>query len=102
MPGVVERLTNPAQFDLRPTGPGTILDIGCGASKYPGSIGLDISADTAADVVHNLDDRPYPFDDDSFDQVLMQDVIEHVEAPIAVMEELHRIFRPGGRIQLRT
>jgi SAM-dependent methyltransferase len=102
MSALVERLTNPAQFDLRPTGAGAILDIGCGAVKYPGSIGLDISADTAADVVHNLDEPPLPFDDNSFDQVLMQDVIEHVESPIAVMEELHRICRPGARIQLRT
>jgi SAM-dependent methyltransferase len=102
MAALVERLTNPEQFDLRPSAPGTVLDVGCGAAKFPGSIGLDISADTAADVVHNLDERPYPFDDDSFDQVLMQDVIEHVESPIAVMEELHRICRRGARIQLRT
>jgi SAM-dependent methyltransferase len=102
MPGLVERLTNPAQFDLRPTGPGAILDVGCGATKYPGSVGLDISPQTAADVVHDLNLRPYPFDDNSFDQVLMQDVIEHVESPIDVMEELHRICRPGARIQLRT
>jgi SAM-dependent methyltransferase len=102
MPGIVERLTNPAQFDLRPTGPGRVLDVGCGAAKYPGSVGLDIAAGTAADIVHNLDDRPYPLEDDGFDQVLMQDVIEHVQSPIGVMEELHRICRPGARIQLRT
>lgn len=102
MPALIERLTDPAQFDLQPTGSGQVLDVGCGSKKYPGAIGLDISEDTDADVVHNLDQRPYPFDDDSFDQVLMQDVIEHVESPIAVMEELHRICRPGARIQLRT
>jgi SAM-dependent methyltransferase len=102
MPGLVERLTNPAQFDLRPTAPGSVLDVGCGSSKYPGAVGLDISADTAADVVHDLDDLPLPFDDGSFDQVLMQDVIEHVAEPIRLMQELHRICRPGARIQLRT
>jgi hypothetical protein len=32
----------------------------------------------------------------------MQDVIEHVREPIKVLEELHRIARPGARIQLRT
>jgi SAM-dependent methyltransferase len=102
MPGLVERLTNPEQFDLRPTGSGTVLDVGCGSSKYPGAVGLDISADTDADVVHDLDERPFPFDDDSFDQILMQDVIEHVAEPVKLMEELHRIARPGARIQLRT
>jgi SAM-dependent methyltransferase len=95
-------LTNPHQFDLLPTGPGEILDIGCGSAKTPGAIGLDISADTDADIVHDLDEFPYPIEDSSFDQILLQDVIEHVRKPIAVFEELHRIARPGARIQLRT
>jgi SAM-dependent methyltransferase len=98
----LSRLSDPHQFDLRPTGPGAVLDIGCGSAKYPGAVGLDISADTDADVVHDLDVFPYPIEDGSFDQILMQDVIEHVAQPIRVFEELHRIARPGARIQLRT
>lgn len=99
---MLSALTKPERFDLRPSGPGSILDVGCGATKYPGSTGLDISADTAADVVHDLDVFPYPFEDDTFDQVLMQDVIEHVEDPVKVIAELQRICRPGARIHLRT
>jgi SAM-dependent methyltransferase len=96
------RLTDPHQFDLLPTGPGAILDIGCGSAKTPGAVGLDISSDTDADIVHDLDAFPYPIEDSSFDQILLQDVIEHVREPIRVFEELHRIARPGARIQLRT
>jgi SAM-dependent methyltransferase len=99
---LLERLTDPEQFALRPTGPGAVLDVGCGAKKWPGAVGLDISPDTDADVVHDLNTFPYPFEDDAFDQVLMQDVLEHVHEPIRVMDELHRICRPGARIQLRT
>jgi SAM-dependent methyltransferase len=102
MLGVLKAQTDPHRFDLHPTGPGAILDIGCGAEKTPGSVGLDISSDTAADIVHNLDVFPYPIEDSSFDQILLQDVIEHVKQPISVFEELHRIARPGGRVQLRT
>jgi SAM-dependent methyltransferase len=100
--GLLQRLTDPHQFDLAPTGGGTILDVGCGSAKTPGAVGLDISADTEADVVHDLDTFPYPIADDSFDQILMQDVLEHVREPIRVFEELHRIARPRARIQLRT
>jgi SAM-dependent methyltransferase len=96
------RLTDPHRFDLAPTGPGAILDVGCGAAKHPGAVGLDVSADTAADIVHDLDEFPYPIESASFDQILLQDVIEHVREPIRVMEELHRIARPGARVQLRT
>lgn len=98
----VARLTDPHQFDLRPTGPGAVLDVGCGSSKTPGAIGLDISADTDADIVHDLDVFPYPIDDDCFDQILLQDVIEHVAEPMRVFAELRRIIRPGGSVQLRT
>jgi SAM-dependent methyltransferase len=99
---LLQRLTDPERFDLRPTGPGDVLDVGCGSKKWPGAVGLDISEDTDADVVHDLNEFPYPLADDSFDQVLMQDVLEHVREPIRVMDELHRLCRPGARIQLRT
>jgi SAM-dependent methyltransferase len=101
-PALLQRLTDPHQFDLRPTRGGAVLDVGCGSAKYPGATGLDISADTDADVVHDLDAFPYPLEESSFDDVLMQDVIEHVAEPIRLMEELHRVCRPGARIQLRT
>ena len=100
--GLLERLTDPHQFDLAPTGGGAVLDVGCGSAKAPGAVGLDVSADTEADIVHDLDSFPYPIADDSFDQILMQDVLEHVREPIRLFEEFHRIARPGGRIQLRT
>ena len=99
---MLSALTDPHRFDLHPTGPGAVLDIGCGSAKTPGAVGLDISADTEADIVHDLDSYPYPIADASFDQILLQDVLEHVAEPIRLFEELHRIARPGARIQLRT
>lgn len=94
--------TDPRQFDLAPSGPGAILDLGCGSKKFPGSVGLDISSDTDADIVHDLDVLPWPIEDERFDQVLMMDVLEHVAEPIAVMNEVNRICRPGARIHIRT
>jgi SAM-dependent methyltransferase len=79
-----------------------VLDVGCGSAKVPGAVGLDISTDTAADIVHDLDSYPYPIEDDRFDQILLQDVIEHVDEPVRVFEELHRVARRGAHVQLRT
>lgn len=87
---------------LRPSGPGRVLDLGCGAKKFPGAVGVDVSADTDADLVHDLDVVPYPIEDDGFDQILLQDVIEHLSNPYDVMRELHRIGRSGARVHLRT
>jgi SAM-dependent methyltransferase len=99
--GLLGRLLDPHQFDLAP-GPGRVLDVGCGSAKIPGAVGIDIAPDTQADVVHDLDQFPYPLEDASFDQVVMQDVIEHVRQPVRVLQELHRVLRPGGRLHLRT
>lgn len=77
-----------------------ILDIGCGTNKVAGAIGMDVNPRTAADVIHDLDDLPYPFEADSFDEVIGRHVIEHVKEPMAVMCELHRITRAGGVVKL--
>jgi len=77
-----------------------VLDIGCGINKVAGAIGMDVNPRTAADVIHDLDDLPYPFADDEFDEVIGRHVIEHVADPMGVMCELHRITRGGGVIRI--
>ena len=79
-----------------------ILDVGCGKLKHPGAIGLDRNPATDADVLCDLDRTPYPFCNDSFDEIRALHVVEHVEDVIRFMEELHRILRPGGRLYLLT
>jgi SAM-dependent methyltransferase len=77
-----------------------VLDIGCGVNKTPGATGMDINPRTDADVIHDLDLLPYPFEDSQFDEVIGRHVIEHVRDPLAVMCELHRITKPGGIVKL--
>ena len=50
----------------------------------------------------NADARLLPFPDETFDCVVMADVIEHIDAPDAVMSEAHRLLRKGGQILLTT
>jgi SAM-dependent methyltransferase len=79
-----------------------ILDAGCGINKYPGSIGIDGNADSAADVICDLDRFPWPFADASFDSLRAIHVIEHLSDVIRTMEEFHRLVRPGGRVRIET
>jgi SAM-dependent methyltransferase len=79
-----------------------ILDVGCGVNKYEGAIGLDNNPRTAADVIHDLGDIPYPFPDNEFDLIVSNHVVEHVPDVIAFVTELHRIAKPGGKIRLLT
>jgi SAM-dependent methyltransferase len=50
------------------------------------------------DVVAAADELPLA--DESFDAVLLLQVLEHVPAPARVLAELHRVLRPGGTITL--
>jgi SAM-dependent methyltransferase len=77
-----------------------ILDIGCGVNKVPGAIGMDANPRTNAEVIHDLDQPPYPFADNEFDEVVGRHVMEHVKEPIAVVKELHRITRAGGLVKI--
>jgi SAM-dependent methyltransferase len=79
-----------------------VLDVGCGVKKFPGSIGIDRNIDSRADVLCDLDRFPYPFRDNSFDQVRAVHVIEHVADVIRTMEEFHRLVRSGGDVFIAT
>lgn len=78
------------------------LDVGCGINKRPGSIGIDRNPNTKADVLVELDRFPYPFRDSAFDGLQAVHVIEHVSDVIRMMEEFHRIVRPGGEVFIVT
>ena len=79
-----------------------ILDVGCGINKYPGAIGVDRNLASRADIICDLDRFPYPFKDNSFDELRAVHVIEHVSDVVRSMEEFHRLVRAGGRIHIVT
>jgi ubiquinone/menaquinone biosynthesis C-methylase UbiE len=79
-----------------------ILDVGCGANKFPGAIGLDSNPRTAADVIHDLADIPYPFPDNEFEEIIASHVVEHVPDVMSFITEIYRITKNGGRIKILT
>lgn len=80
--------------------PARILHLGCGLKRIEGAVNVDLVASTGPDVVHDLDDRPWPFETGSFDEVLAYDVVEHLEDVVAAMEEIHRVSADGAVVKL--
>ena len=78
------------------------LDIGCGNKKRPGTHGVDRAAIPGVDTVHDLNIFPYPFPDQSCDEIWMTDVIEHLNDTLGVMEEIYRLLQPGGLVHIKV
>ena len=80
----------------------SVLDIGCGLNKYPGSVGVDVVDVNEVDVRHDLDSFPYPIESDSFDVILLRNVIEHIHDVVGLMEEIHRVASNGADLLIST
>ena len=78
------------------------LDLGCGIRKRRGALGLDIIENSVVDIVHDLNNCPWPLEDDSFDDILMDNSLEHLDSVVRTMEEIHRIAKNGAVITIKV
>lgn len=74
------------------------VDLACGNNKAEGFLGVDIAKTEAVDVVHDLTQVPWPFEDESFGEARCSHFFEHLEPKqrIDFMNELYRILRKGS------
>ncbi len=77
-----------------------IIDLGCGANKYKGAIGVDNVKLETVDVVHDLLCFPYPLERESADKIILSHVLEHfvLEDIIKILNECGRILKEKGEI----
>jgi len=90
-----------------------ILDLGCGDGNVTrlyavkgDMVGVDVSGKALTQtkkrgiktVQHDLNILPYPFQQGSFDVIVLTDVLEHLIDPLATLRECKRILRKNGRI----
>jgi SAM-dependent methyltransferase len=80
----------------------TKLNLGAGAEKKEGYLNVDWTSLTNPDVQLDLNVFPYPFADNSFELVEAFHVLEHLDRPFAVMKEIRRILKPGGRLHIKV
>lgn len=73
-----------------------ILNFGCGNKKNDDEIGVDIIPTAATDIVCNLGSTSLPFADSSIDEIRSNHFLEHISDVVKIMEEIHRILKPGG------
>jgi len=101
---------------LGPTDGQTILDCGCGRGfylkmlRYLGTarlFGIDLvlphlrkarrnTANLPAVLVGNASIYNLPFPDETFDAVLLSEILEHVDRDVDALREVRRVLKPGG------
>jgi 2-polyprenyl-3-methyl-5-hydroxy-6-metoxy-1,4-benzoquinol methylase len=107
---LVERVIGDAHY-------ASVVDVGCGSAAIARRIRSQFDHYTGCDVVAydgfpkenwasfakiDLNQPPYAVDAASADLAMSIEVIEHVENPRALMRELVRIAKPGGRVLVTT
>lgn len=77
-----------------------ILNLGCGNNKGIGRVNVDAYGDP--DVVWDLQEFPYPWDDNSVDGIEMYHVLEHLPDWWSAFKECARILKPGGYLDIHV
>ncbi len=92
-----------SQLNVAPgTAPGAAplkLNLGCGRDIKDGWVNVDCMPLDGVDLVANLDEirqNSLPYADQSVDEMQMIQVLEHINNPLPLMQELHRIAKPGA------
>ncbi len=79
------------------------LNLGSGMQRQiVDAVNLDIVPNSRADVIHDLNEYPWPFEDNRFEEVYCFDILEHLNDIVLSMQEIHRISSHGGKIVLTT
>jgi CMP-N,N'-diacetyllegionaminic acid synthase len=99
---------------VRTLRPGRMLDVGCGLGFLLSGIpdgwekhGVEVSAFAAEragayGTIHHGDLASAAYPTAHFDLVVMHHVIEHVDDPSSVLQEVLRVLKPGGKLILGT
>ena len=81
------------------------LNLGCGTNPLEGWVNIDRVPGLEIDFTFDLDnckERPLPYPDNSVDIILLSHVMEHLNRPLDLMEELYRVAKPEAKLTIRV
>ena len=81
---------------------GIKLNLGCGERREEGYVNVDKFGEP--DVKHDLEQFPWPWEDNSVEEVMMIHVLEHLgqltEVYLGIIKELYRVCEPDATIRI--
>ena len=82
------------------------INLGSGSKILKGYVNVDKFQYYNPDVVHDLEKFPYPFEDNSIDEILLSHVLEHIgQNPDVfnnIIKELYRICKNNSIVDIRV
>lgn len=80
---------------------GLKVDLACGQNKREGFVGMDIAKCEGVDIVRDVLDFPWPFDDGEVEELHSSHFVEHIGYDegrdlLAFMNEAYRVAAPGA------
>jgi predicted SAM-dependent methyltransferase len=82
------------------------LNLGCGTLKMEGFHNVDRSLNVNADEIVDLEQTPWPWEDNEFSHVVAKDILEHLgETPskfLAIIKEMYRVSKNGAVWEIQT
>ena len=76
------------------------MPFGCGKDIRKGWINADIQTGQGIDYSFDFEKFPYPFKNNEFDYILIDNVLEHMIHPLLVINELYRISKNKAIIHI--
>lgn len=77
------------------------IDLGCGAKKQPGFIGIDNRQLPGVDIVQDVTQFPWPLPSDCASLVMASHLVEHITREngtfLKFMDEVWRVLKTGGQ-----
>src|SRR5262249_31201111 len=94
------KILNPEIHRYLGAGHGLRLNLGGGERRLPGYFSLDCVAVTRPDILADLNEPLTELPDDCVDAIYARHTLEHVTRLMELLQELHRVTRPDGRIEI--
>ncbi len=78
------------------------LHLGCGSDIKEGYVNADFVTQDGVDVQFDFNDKEWPFEDNTFDEVYTSHTLEHIDNLQHVMSEIRRVCKPFAKVEIRV
>lgn len=76
------------------------INLGCGRKYLADYVNCDVTDTVKVDKQFDLNVFPYPFEPCVAEEIIMDNVLEHLDDIPKVMAELHRVLKVGGILKI--